>query len=634
MAYQDLYGYTPPIKPTLTLEEPPRELWDAMTSKLETTHNKTQLLRMAETFAPWLSLYGEILRAKPGEKPKKAYEIIDMMKTSTMKADIARSIALIVASHQNLQAYVDSLSDGLRLLWRKVLTKNYVSQESAKKYLKVSGNLINEDRRSYYYSGTTTWNKRELGWFQIATHLSERHSKYSYYHESEPFITVSATVRGIFFPFFFPELNEHDIALAELPAETQWRTIELEKDSQSNFKLLNSLIQQGELPLKKKGIGITDMKRALKKLVLEELFPNDSNEYRQNCRAYYYIQLLAINEHKKNNHKKRLPSYEDTLKDLFSNFEKLNDFLPTFFYPHIKGLRQTMTQWSRLQRLCLLMFRYLKEEPHQWVGIIDIMLRITELESDGSSSYLTTMVYHPSDERNSGELKNEYNNHFITVERYVRDFGYCALQACALMLCSLGMAEVALNENVCRHLSPFDQVDYLRLTPLGRYALGLESSYIAPEIEHKVYFELDPERLIIRSLVDPNPYAQLLMDTSIRISANRFETSPMSFLAHCYSREDVESKISIFKQFIADKLPPLWKDFFQQLLQHCYPLMEDKVSYKRYTLSPDNREFIQLITTDHVLRQLVIRAEGYRIMVKTEEIKKFETQLKKHGYLL
>lgn len=32
--------------------------------------------------------------------------------------------------------------------------------------------------------------------------------------------------------------------------------------------------------------------------------------------------------------------------------------------------------------------------------------------------------------------------------------------------------------------------------------------------------------------------------------------------------------------------------------------------------------------------QLVIRAEGYRIMVKTEDFTKFETQLKKHGYLL
>ena len=121
MPYTDIFGYTPPVRPTLLLEEPPRELWNAMTAKLESTHNKTQLLRMAETFIPWFSPYGEILRARPGETAQKAWEAIDMLKSTTMKTDIARGVALILASHQNLQAYVDSFSDGLRLLWRKVL---------------------------------------------------------------------------------------------------------------------------------------------------------------------------------------------------------------------------------------------------------------------------------------------------------------------------------------------------------------------------------------------------------------------------------------------------------------------------------------------------------------------------------
>ena len=148
------------------------------------------------------------------------------------------------------------------------------------------------------------------------------------------------------------------------------------------------------------------------------------------------------------------------------------------------------------------------------------------------------------------------------------------------------------------------------------------------------YFELDPERLIIRSLFEPNPYAQLLKDTSVPISKNRFETSALSFLANCHTKADVESKIKIFRQFISDELPPLWEQFFKSLLQHCHPLKEDTQSYKRYTLDPENRDLVLLVTTDPVLRQIVIRAENYRIMVKTEDLKKFETQLKKHGYLL
>jgi hypothetical protein len=262
------------------------------------------------------------------------------------------------------------------------------------------------------------------------------------------------------------------------------------------------------------------------------------------------------------------------------------------------------------------------------------VLKIYQLESDGSSGRYSTLVYHPNDERDHGNITNEYSGRIITADLYTQEFGYTGLQSFLFMLCSLGVVEIAVSDDEHRNISPFDRLDYVRLTPLGRYALDVTDDYEAPEQEHIAYFELDPERLIIRSLVDPNPYAQLLMDTSVAISKNRFETSALSFLSSCHTKSDVESKISIFRQFISNDIPPLWEQFFQSLLQHCHPLIEDKTAYKRYTLDPQNRDLIQLITTDPVLRQLVIRAEGYRILVKQEDLKKFETQLKKHGYLL
>ena len=108
----------------------------------------------------------------------------------------------------------------------------------------------------------------------------------------------------------------------------------------------------------------------------------------------------------------------------------------------------------------------------------------------------------------------------------------------------------------------------------------------------------------------------------------------LSLLANCHNRNDVEDKISIFRQFIASDLPPLWQQFFHSLLQHCNPLQKDKQTYQHYTLQPDNSDLIHLITTDPVLRQIVVRAEGYRILVKSDDLRKFEAQLKKHGYLL
>jgi hypothetical protein len=67
---------------------------------------------------------------------------------------------------------------------------------------------------------------------------------------------------------------------------------------------------------------------------------------------------------------------------------------------------------------------------------------------------------------------------------------------------------------------------------------------------------------------------------------------------------------------------------------HCNPFTVEKTNYRHYRVSPQNAELIRLITSDEQLRKLVVRAEGYLILVAEDDIRKFENQLKKHGYLL
>jgi hypothetical protein len=344
------------------------------------------------------------------------------------------------------------------------------------------------------------------------------------------------------------------------------------------------------------------------------------------------MQLLTLTKEFLN--KSSNSTYEETLRSFFNEFQHINYWLVNLLYPHIKGLRQQMTNYGRHAKLCNTMFTWLREEPERWVSIRDIYLKIYSIENGENSSRFTTLVFHPNDEQSNTQMINEYTGNIITANSYAMEFGFTGLQMCAFLIASIGAAEIVINEDENRNISPFDSLDYIRLTPLGRYALGVTDEYDPPEQDHVAYFELDPDRLIIRSLVNPNPYAQLLTDTSVPISSNRFETSALSFLANCHKREDVENHIRIFRQFISSELPPLWEQFFHSLLQHCHPLTEDKTVYKHYTLDPENRDLIQLVTSDPVLRQIVIRAEGYRIMVKMDDLKKFETQLKKHGYLL
>ncbi len=646
----------------LILEMPMSQILNSMEDKLNGACNKQQLQRYAEAFSPWLGKYDKKYKKRYDGSLVEAKELDAMTSNTASKYVIAEGIALIISSEENMKSYIDSLKPQMRKLWREILLYGFVSHDKAKEILGVKSKIFSKSYSFYYYNDVTTWNKHEYGWWTTSQMRSKEKLSYGY-RERVDFITVSNIVRSIFFPYLFPELKDIANGHETLP-EGRWSTIDLETESLSAFNLFSGLFKQGEMPLKKKGITAADMKRVNKKLALTEFFPNDHNEYREFLRAFNYIGVLGINEHLKSKYKaKKILSYADTLLDLFKNFEKFNSYLPSLLYPHIKGMRQNQTQWGHHQRLCILMMEWLKEHSDCWVSISDIYLKIIELGSDGTTNINTAMVYNPHDEQNTTEMVNLYTLDIITGDMYTREFGITGLKSFAFILASLGMAEIAIRQDSvptassakpatvpatsaadslsvlyatlnAERISPFDSLEYLRLTPLGRYALGVDKTYEPPVIEQEAYFELDPERLIIRSLQDPNPYEQLLRDTAMPISRGRFQTSALSFLTNCHSREDVDGKINIFKQFIANELPPLWEQFFQSLLQHCHPLKEDKTTYKHYTLQPDNRDLIQLITTDPVLREIIIRAEGYRILVKIEDLRKFETQLKKHGYLL
>jgi len=523
------------------------------------------------------------------------------------------------------------LSGEICQLWRTLILNIYMTQDEAQKILNTSSILFDEKVNHYYLSsGEISFNKKELNWFSLAIHPSGKINKYGY-RDNIKYLTIKPFVRNLFMPYFLPGAYDNDKGLNELPTG-KWRTVNVENNSINCFKLFQVMMTQNAFPIKKKGIGVSDMKRALKKLPLEEFFPDDTNEYRENLRAFSYIQLLTLCCYffVKNSN----TSYEDTLRILINKIDMLESYMQGILFPHIKGLRKQMVDAGRESKLYTMMLNWLREEPERWVSINDIFMQICVIENNINTTRLTTLVFHPNDEQSSILISNGYNGHSITADKYAKEFGYTGLRMCAFQLASLGIVEIAIDEESKYDISPFDAIEYLKLTPLGRYALGISNDYEAPEQEHVAYFELDPDRLIIRSLVNPNPYAQLLLDTSVLISHNRYETSALSFLANCHKREDVESKISTFRKFISKDLPPLWEQFFQQLLQHCHPLTEDHVSYRHYTLSPDNHELIQLITNDPKIQSLVIRAEGYRILLKSENQKKFETQLKKHGYLL
>ena len=622
------------LKDAIFLKMPNALEFDALTSSLYIDLDSERLKQIAAAMKQPLQGH-TILTSDANGKPRPCQEIIPILscQQSTIRP-LAAAIAFMLCEPDNLRVYTDSLSEEMRELWRQALIRIYVSEEEAMSILKTSKPILTQ-KDTWYFSG--------LKFTQPGFEMFEYVKSYAastgndYYRRDINFIRPVKPFYKHLLHLLFPEMFDTERSLATLPA-IDFRVLDMEQESVNHYPLLASMLISGKLTMTAKGVSLADIKRVAKQMGLTEFYQPSAHPMRHHIRSRFYLTTMGLCHHLRPSKGKKKASpapetYHEQLRWLFTNADKLAPYLVAMLLPHIKGLRKAMTDDNKVPDLFHHFCQWMHEESERWVSIHDIFLKVYYLEEDQTPAYIDTLGFWPFDQKAEVEIVNEFSNKKIAADSFASEFGYTSLQAIAFMLASLGMAELALSP-LHRNDSPFAQACYVRLTPLGRYALGETDEYEPPEEDHVAYFELDPDRLIIRSLVEPNPYAQLLLDTSTAISRNRFETSAQSFLAHCANRSDVEEKIGIFQQFISSELPPLWKRFFDSLLQHCNPLIKEKSDYLFYRLSPDNADLIRLLASDPVLRSLFVRAEGHLILVRKNDHKKFIDELKKHGYLL
>ena len=97
--------------------------------------------------------------------------------------------------------------------------------------------------------------------------------------------------------------------------------------------------------------------------------------------------------------------------------------------------------------------------------------------------------------------------------------------------------------------------------------------------------------------------------------------------------DDLEAKISLFRQTVSSEQPPNWQAFFNTLKLKCDPLRGIE-PHMAYQLSREDQEMIHLVAKDPVLKKLTIKAEGLIILVMKKDLTKFKNRLKEFGYLL
>lgn len=216
------------------------------------------------------------------------------------------------------------------------------------------------------------------------------------------------------------------------------------------------------------------------------------------------------------------------------------------------------------------------------------------------------------------------------------------IQALFFLFASLGLFDLAYDQpenNIIqtakkKYLSVYDGLKYVRLTKLGAFIIGNESNYEASvNLEEEAEISVDSRRLMI-TLSKHDKLKELALEKfSNHIGGNRYQVTYESFLSDCIQNSDIQRKIKYFKNQIPGKLPEIWESFFQELLAKAHPLQR-KSGLIIYQLKNQDEEIIKLISSDPVLKNLILKVEQFHICLEKSDLDKLKRRLKQFGYIL
>ena len=202
------------------------------------------------------------------------------------------------------------------------------------------------------------------------------------------------------------------------------------------------------------------------------------------------------------------------------------------------------------------------------------------------------------------------------------------------LFAALGWLDIACQEPTGQfgrdYYSAYDGLKAVRLNALAAHLAGRTKEYILKVNTATQELRFDEQSLLI--FCDPeNVVAEtILANYAERVSPTRFRVTASTFLKDCKTKAKLMSKVSLFCKSIAPDLPPNWYAFFNDLTGKAEPMkpVQDMIVYR---VIPTDQPLIRLLARDPVLKTMVVKAEGFRVLVATDQPTRFKTRLRELG---
>lgn len=212
----------------------------------------------------------------------------------------------------------------------------------------------------------------------------------------------------------------------------------------------------------------------------------------------------------------------------------------------------------------------------------------------------------------------------------------------AFLLAALGFLEICYhvpegqskwrreNQNF---LTPFDGLEAVRLTPVGRFAFNRSQELpLAVREQPKCHLHLHPERLLARaSNLDPLT-EKVLREFMEELAPGFYRLERKRFLAGCSLPKEILARVEDFKRRLPAELPDFWQAYLDALCREGLAFHAEG-EYVIFSVS-DSPELANLLSTDPELRKCCLRVEGRRVAIRSANLPEVRKRLLKAGFFV
>jgi hypothetical protein len=595
-------------------------------TSLEDTFNKTTLQGSYLPLARLLLKNQEALFESEGADKRLIETAIS--KGAMSKTDMAIICALPFVSKKCYEAFLKILDPDVRKVWEELIWTKHLNSEEIKRKFGIEITRQKEIKRGRVgHISKQVELRDEFGVFlDLGSHF------YYSFQQREYTFCLPLNLRRIL-------LEYHD-----LPAEAHFTPLEKpapklliyesgERDIMLELPRLLTYKGQGQINYTaKKRPSLTSLPKMQRSLNLREFFPNTSHKKLKTLRTYLLAGLLT--------HVSGRASAAEAhaqIKQIFLGPYVKNAHTAALALCDLKGLGQVEDYYIAKKESEL--FALLGELPAgRWVSMDNIrqymkyrLYEIAPVTEHLARNYL----YLPDEEV---QIDRYFDRNYITPGMYDDAITQPYLKASFFIFAAFGLCDLAYSEPDMEDLgksvySSWDGLAYVRRTPLGDYVCGGSKDYDASSLAGAARITLSPDTLLIAGAEDDAGVAGVLEPYAESMGGNRFRTDAQIFLKNIRSKKELESKIILFKQLVGAALPPNWEAFFQDIIHKIDPfeLAPDMTLLK---IPPDNKELIRLMAQDPVVKTLIIKAEGYLVLVPKGNFAPLKRRLQEFGYLV